>query len=75
MEVGAGLKKVCGETMTQGVWMDGFFEVRALGGSVTGMPNRFRVDGVVSSMPTVTGEEPVAGFSPEPMPVFAQFLE
>ena len=55
--------------------MDGFFEVRALGGSVTGMPNRFRVDGVVSSMPTVTGEEPVAGFSPQPMPVFAQFLE
>ncbi len=55
--------------------MDGFFEVRALGGSVTGVPNRFRVDGVVSSMPTVTGEEPVAGFSPQPMPVFAQFLE
>ena len=75
MEVGAGLQQMGGETMTQGVWMDGFFEARTLGSFVTRIPNRFRVDRVVSSMPTITGEEPVAGFSPQPMPVFAQFLE
>src|ERR1700756_3133631 len=64
-----------GEAMPQRVWMNGFFQTRALGRLLTGMVRRFRVDRVIPGMPAVTGKEPVAGFSPQPAPVLAQFVE
>src|SRR5690349_24680634 len=63
------------ETMAQGVWMDGFFQSRTLRRLLTGVARCLGVDGVSSGMPTVAGEEPVAGFSPQPSPMAAQFLE
>jgi hypothetical protein len=60
-----------GEAMAQGVWMDGFLEARLLSGFPAGVARCFRVDRVISSMPTVAGKEPVAGFSPQPAPVLA----
>src|SRR5467141_1601946 len=64
-----------GEAMAQGVGMDGTVEARALRGSLAGVVQRFCVDRVIRSMPTVAGKEPVAGFSPQPTPVLAQFFE
>src|SRR5262252_2154617 len=64
-----------GKAMAKRVRVDGRVEARTLSGSVTRMPNRFRVDRVIRRMPTVAGKEPVAGFSPQPAPVLAQFLE
>ncbi len=55
--------------------MDGLVEARALSGSLAGVARRFGIDGVISSMPTVAGKEPVAGFSPQPAPVLAQFVK
>src|SRR6201984_239688 len=63
------------KAMTQRVRVDSMAEAGALGGSVTRMPNRFRVDRAIGSMPAVAGKEPVAGFSPQPTPVLAQFFE
>src|SRR5215472_9081986 len=64
-----------GEAMAQGVGMDGIVEARALSGCLAGVARCFGVDRVISSMPTVAGKEPVAGFSPQPAPVLAQFVE
>ena len=61
--------------MAQHVGMDGFFQARAFGRLLAGIARRFRVDGTIPGMPAVTGEEPVAGLSPQAMPVLAQFLE
>src|SRR6201984_1042144 len=64
-----------GEAMAQGVGMDGAVEARALRGSLAGVVQRFCVDWVIRSMPTIAGKEPVAGFSQQPTPVLAQFFE
>src|ERR1700676_840982 len=64
-----------GEAMAQGVGMDGTIKARALRGSLAGVVYRFCVDRVIRSMPTVAGKEPVAGFSPQPMPVLAQLFK
>src|ERR1700746_2267406 len=63
------------EAMAQGMGMNGTVETRALRGSLAGVVKRFCVDRVGRSMPTVTGKEPVAGFSAQPKPVLAQFFE
>jgi hypothetical protein len=57
------------------MWMDGFFQARALSGLLAGVARRFRIDGVISGMPPVAWEEPGTGFSPQAVPVLAQFLE
>ena len=61
--------------MAKRVRVDGMVEARALSGSPAGIAKRFAVNGAIGSVPAVAGKEPVAGFSPQPAPVLAQFVE
>jgi hypothetical protein len=44
--------------------MDGFGNARLLGGLLTRMPNRFRIDGLITAMVVIARKEPDRGFSP-----------
>src|SRR5215471_11558953 len=64
-----------GEAMAQRVGMQAFADACPLGGFATSMPNRFGVDRLISAMIFLAGKEPDARFSPQPLPVLAQFVE
>jgi hypothetical protein len=59
-----------------GPWGDGS---RSRGSRASRLPGRrgeaFLYRSGLAGMPTVAGEEPVAGFSGQPAPVLAQFFE
>jgi hypothetical protein len=55
--------------------MNTFLEVRSLGGVMTRMPNGFRVDGLITAVAAVAGKEPFAGFSPQAVPMCAEFFK
>jgi hypothetical protein len=60
--------------MAKRVRVDGLVEARALSGFPAGIAKRFGVHRAMGSMPAVAGKEPIAGFSPQPAPVLAQFV-
>jgi hypothetical protein len=64
-----------GEAVPQGVGMDWFLDACALGGFRTRIPNRFRIDGLLTVMVLVAWKQPGAGFLPQPVPMRAQFHE
>ena len=55
--------------------MDLFLDARALGGFLAGVPRCFRIDGLITVVPTVAWKQPFAGLSRQAAPVLAQFLE
>ena len=75
MEIGAGLEQMSGEAMAQRMWMDGFFQARALSGLLASVTRRFRIDGLITVVPTVAWKQPGAGLSRQAAPVLAQFPE
>src|SRR5206468_10080089 len=62
-----------GEAMAQRMWMDGFFQARALSGLLASVTRRFRIDGLITVVPTVAWKQPSAGLSRQAAPVLAQF--
>ena len=59
-EIGAGFIEMCRKTVTKSVGMNAFLELRALGGFLTCVPNRFRIDWSILAI--VAGKQPDAGF-------------
>src|SRR5216684_6910901 len=74
-QIRARLEKMRGEAVAQRVGMDLFLDACALGSLLTGVPRCFRIDGLITVVPTVAWKQPFAGFSRQTTPVFAQFLE
>src|SRR6267378_1568161 len=64
-----------GEAVAQRVGMDWFLDACALGSLLTGVPRCFRIDGLITVVPTVAWKQPCAGFSRQAAPVLAQLLE
>src|SRR5215471_16956106 len=64
-----------GEAVTQRVRMNRFLETGTLSRLLASMPNGFRIDGLSSAMVGAAGKEPNTRFSPQPPPVFPEFLE
>ena len=55
--------------------MDGFLDARALGGLLASVPRCFRIDWLITVVPTVAWKQPCAGHFRQVAPVLAQFLE
>src|SRR5271157_4241658 len=64
-----------GEAMAQRMGMDGFFQSRALSGLLASVTRCFRVDGLITVVPTVAWKHPGAGLSRQAAPVLSQFPE
>src|ERR1700676_1481118 len=64
-----------GEAVTQCVGMDAFLDARPQSGFLTRIPNRFRIDGLITVMAAVAWKQPGAGFSPQTVPMCTQFHE
>src|SRR5216683_1533145 len=64
-----------GEAVTQRVGMDLFLDARALDRFLARVPGCFRIDGLITVVPTVAWKQPCAGFSRQAAPVLAQLLE
>src|SRR5258708_24915243 len=69
------LEKMRGEAVTQRVGMDLFLDARLLGSLLTGVPRCFRIDGLITVVPTVAWKQPYAGLSRQAAPVPAQFFQ
>jgi hypothetical protein len=50
-----------GKTVTKRVRMDAFVDIRSLGSVMTPMPNRFRIDRLITAVAMVAVKEPHAG--------------
>jgi len=61
--------------MAQRVGMNSFREARALSCFLAGMPDGFGIDGLIAAMILVAGKEPDSGFSPQAVPVLAEFVK
>jgi hypothetical protein len=61
--------------VTQRVGMNLFLDARSLGGLLAGVPDGFRVDGLIAAMVAVAWKQPLAGFSPQPTPMCTEFFE
>jgi hypothetical protein len=55
--------------------VNGGVPTRSLRGLLAGMPDRFRIDRLITAMVMVARKEPDLGFSPQAMPVFTEFFE
>ena len=55
--------------------MNSFGDTCPPGGLVASTPNRFRVDRLIAVMILAARKEPSSGFSPQAVPVLAQFVE
>jgi hypothetical protein len=55
--------------------MDRFLKTCTLSRLLACMPNGFCVDGAIPAMVGAAGKKPNTGFSPQPPPVFPEFLE
>src|SRR5260370_22692014 len=64
-----------GEAVTQRVGMDLFLDARALDSFLASVPRCFRIDGLITVVPTVAWKQPCPGLSRQAAPVLAQFLE
>ncbi len=64
-----------GEAVAQGVGVDSFPEARLRGGFLTGVPDGFGVDGLITAMVAVTRKQPYTGFSPQPMPMGTELFQ
>jgi hypothetical protein len=64
-----------GEGMTQRVGMNLFLEARLLGGSMAGVPDGFRIDGLIAVVPAVARKQPLAWLSSQPVPMCPQLVE
>ncbi|MGA8304420.1 MAG: hypothetical protein WB723_01995 [Candidatus Acidiferrales bacterium] len=64
-----------GEAVAQRVGMDLFLDACALGRLLTGVPRCFRIDGLITVVPTVAWKQPCAGLSRQTAPVLAQFFQ
>jgi hypothetical protein len=74
-EIGTSLEQMRGKTVPQRMRMDTFLDVRSLGGVMTRMPNGFRIDGLITTVAVVAGKEPLAGFSPQAVPMGAELFK
>src|SRR5258707_12144818 len=74
-QIRARLEKMRGEAVTQRVGMDLFLDARSLGSLLTGVPRCFRIDGLITVVPTVAWKQPYAGLSRQAAPVPAQFFQ
>src|SRR5713101_4571738 len=63
------------ETVTQRVGMDLFLDARALNRFLARVPGCFRIDGLITVVPTVAWKQPFAGLSRQAAPVLAQFFQ
>ena len=54
-QVCAGLKQMSGEAVPQGMRMQRFLNIGALGGLAAGVPDDFFVNGIVGRMPLAAG--------------------
>src|SRR5271169_2868204 len=66
---------MCSKTVAKRVGMDAFLDARSLGGVMTRMPNRFRIDRQIPAVAVVAGKEPHAGFSPQAVPMCVELFE
>src|SRR5271169_338595 len=66
---------MCSKTMAKRVRMDAFLDARSLGGVMTRMPNRFRIDRQIPAVAVVAVKKPHAGFSPQAVPMCVEFFE
>src|SRR5215472_5352284 len=64
-----------GEAMPQRVRMNRFPETCTLSRLLASMPNSFRIDGPIPAMAVITRKKPDTRLSPQPPPVFPEFLE
>jgi hypothetical protein len=48
------------------MWMDGFFQARALSGLLASVTGRFRIDGLITVVPTVAGNSQALGLRGNP---------
>src|SRR3984893_1403468 len=64
-----------GEAVAQRVGMDGFLDARTLDSLLASVPRCFRIDGLITVVPTVAWKQPCAGLFRQVPPVLAQFLE
>src|SRR3984893_17896154 len=55
--------------------MDVFLDARPVGGFLTRIPNRFRIDGLITVMAVVAWKQPGAGLSPQTVPMSTKFHE
>src|ERR1700675_238202 len=55
--------------------MDLFLDARALDSFLARVPRCFRIDGLITVVPTVAWKQPFAGLSRQAAPVLAQFLQ
>ena len=64
-----------GEGMAQRVGMDLFLEAGLLGGLMAGVPDGFRIDGLITAVAAVARKQPLAWLSSQPVPMCPQFVE
>jgi hypothetical protein len=74
-QIGTSLEEMRSKTMAKRVRMDAFLDARSLGSVMTGMPNRFRIDGQITAVAVVAVKEPYAGFSAQALPMCVKFFE
>src|SRR6202050_2830340 len=75
-QVGAGFKKMCGETMTQSVRMDApMLKAGTFRSDLAGSPEDLGGDGITCRVPAVAGKQPLLRLAPETSPVDAKFLK
>src|SRR5271168_934830 len=75
-QVGAGFKKMCGETMTQSVRMDApVLKALTFSSDLAGSPEDLGGDRITCRVPAVAGEQPLLRLAPETSPVDAKFLQ
>src|SRR5262249_13435196 len=74
-QIRAVFEQVRGETVPQGVGMDFFADTSALSRLSAGKPDDLGGNRMIGGVPSVPGEEPDGGLTPETAPVLAQGLE
>src|ERR1019366_2040133 len=74
-QIRARLEKMRGEAVTQRVGMDLFLDARTLDSFLARVPRCFRIDGLITVVPTVAWKQPFAGLSRQAAPVLTQFFQ
>src|ERR1700722_6961678 len=64
-----------GEAVPQGVGMDLFLDARSQSSFLARIPNRFRIDRLITVMVVVAWKQPGAGFSSQAVPMSTEFFE
>lgn len=74
-EICTCFQEMSGEAVAQRVWVHVFLDARLLGGFLTRLPNRFRIDRRITAMVAVAWKQPCAWLALQSAPVFAQRLQ